>query len=286
MISPSDLTYFSEVALTKNLSRASERLGISQPSLSLAIKRIEAILGTEVLIRSKKGVSLTKAGKALQRHAKILMEYWEQVKTEVLTSQNEVSGSVSIGCHPSVGLYSLEKFIPEIISKAPNLDIVLHHDISRKITERVISLEIDVGIVINPIQHQDLIITNVCTDIFTIWKSAKKTNANTHDLEGATLICDPMLMQTQDIINQMKKNGIKFSRIISSGSIEIIASLTAAGAGIGVIPEKVAKKMEGNKLVQVENAPVFQDTLSVIHRVENRKVTSIQYVVETIKNHL
>ena len=72
-ISPSDLTYFIEVAHTKNLSRAAERLGITQPSLTLAIQRIEHSLGTDVLIRSKKGVVLTKAGRSLLIHSKTLM---------------------------------------------------------------------------------------------------------------------------------------------------------------------------------------------------------------------
>ncbi len=61
--SPTDLKYFMEVAQTQNVSRAAERLGISQPSLSLAIRRMEQSVGAPLLIRSKRGVTMTQAGK-------------------------------------------------------------------------------------------------------------------------------------------------------------------------------------------------------------------------------
>ena len=77
MLSQAELKYFLEVANTKNLSRASERLGISQPTLSVAIKRLENSIGTELLIRQKRGVALTQAGKQLLIHAKQLLQYWE-----------------------------------------------------------------------------------------------------------------------------------------------------------------------------------------------------------------
>lgn len=59
MPSPADLSYFIEVGNVLNLSRAAERLGISQPSLTLSIQRLEHSVGTALLIRSNKGVTLT-----------------------------------------------------------------------------------------------------------------------------------------------------------------------------------------------------------------------------------
>ena len=77
MASQAELRYFIEVANSLNLSRASERLGISQPSLSVAIKRLEGSIGTELLIRQKRGVVLTQAGKQLLAHAKQLLQYFD-----------------------------------------------------------------------------------------------------------------------------------------------------------------------------------------------------------------
>ena len=69
--SPNDLIDFIELSNTLNFSRASERIGISQPSLSTAIKRLEQAIGAELFIRGKNGVSLTQAGKRLLSHGEL-----------------------------------------------------------------------------------------------------------------------------------------------------------------------------------------------------------------------
>ncbi len=286
MISPSDLSYFIEIAKTKNLSRAAERIGISQPSLTLAIKRIELSLKTEVFIRSKKGVYLTPAGKSLLKHSKVMMQYWEQLKSEALASINEVSGKISLGCHPSVGLYTLDKFLPNIFEEYPNLELSLHHDLSRNISERVISLEIDIGLVINPIKHPDLIIQNLLEDSVTLWSTKQKKKILNYRSGDAILLCDPALIQTQDILKKLKKRGLKFSRVITSGNLENIANLTAASAGIGIIPSRIAKKIAGNNIMTINGAPKFKDTLSVIYRMENRNIKSLQCIVGEISKNL
>src|SRR3990167_1169865 len=102
--SPSDLSYFIEVANMSNLSRASEALGISQPSLTLAMQRLEQTVGAPLLVRHKRGVTLTKAGEQLLAHARDLMQRWENIKSEALASMHEVQGAISLGCHPTVAL--------------------------------------------------------------------------------------------------------------------------------------------------------------------------------------
>src|SRR5690348_17265513 len=97
--SAAELEYFLEVSHSLNLSRASERLGISQPSLSLAIKRLEQTIGTALLIRHKHGVSLTRAGKQLLLHARQLLQYWESTKAKALASQEEIQGHFILGCN-------------------------------------------------------------------------------------------------------------------------------------------------------------------------------------------
>ena len=112
--SPTDLIYFIEVSNLLNLSRAAESLGISQPSLTLAMRRIEQAVGVAVLVRHKHGVSLTIAGKQLLAHARQLLQQWDSVRAQTLASHDEMQGSYTIGCHPSVALYVLPRFLNKI----------------------------------------------------------------------------------------------------------------------------------------------------------------------------
>lgn len=282
MPSPADLSYFIEVATALHVTRAAERLGISQPSLTLSIQRLEQSIGTPLLIRSKKGVALTQAGKQLFVHTRNLLQHWDTVKSRALASTHEIQGSYTLGCHVSVALYSLPGFMANLLEKHPNLEIKLSHDLSRRITERVIRMEIDVGIVVNPIRHPDLIIRKLYDDAVTFWVG--KGDRKIQDFRGgnAVLICDPDLIQTQDLIKKLKKSGTQYRRVLASSSLEVITELTASGAGIGVLPGRVATFASGKGLHRIPKAPSFPDEICLLYRVENKGVKSIQAITDQI----
>src|ERR1700733_128769 len=132
--SSSDLTYFLEIAHAGNLTHAANRLGVSQPSLTLAMQRLEQSVGTDLFIRSRQGVKLTKAGDRLLLEARKLMSQWEELRQSTLESMNEIRGRFIVGCHPSVARYSLPLFLPQMMSEHEDLEIELAHDLSRNIT--------------------------------------------------------------------------------------------------------------------------------------------------------
>jgi len=286
LASPHDLSYFVELTETLNFSRASERIGISQPSLSTAIKRLEVSIGTALFIRSKTGVTLTQAGKRLLAHTKQLMQLWESVKSEALASHFEIEGSISFGCHPSVALYALSHFLPQLMADYPKLEINIKHDLSRRILEGIINLSIDIGIIVNPVRHPDLIIQKLSDDTVTFWHSSAHKNTQQKLASGdAVIICDPELMQTQWLLKNMQKNGFKYRRLLTSCSLEVIANLTAHGAGIGILPSGVAASITTHKLNSIAKMPVYHDEICLVYRHENRHIKSIQTISGAIKQH-
>lgn len=282
MASPNDLIYFIELSNTLNFSRASERIGISQPSLSTAIKRLEKTIGTELFIRSKNGVTLTQAGKRLLSHSKQLMQLWNTVKSESLASHHEVQGNITFGCHPSVALYCLSGFLPELLAKYSKLEIQLKHDLSRKILEGIVNLSTDIGIIVNPIRHPDLIIHKLFDDKVTFWQ-AKVKNANQQLNTKDIIICDPDLMQTQWLLKRLHRNGIKYQRIVTSSNLEVIANLTANGAGIGILPSSVALSTYSKILKPIPKMPIYNDEICLVYRHETRNIKAMQAIVDSIK---
>ncbi len=278
--SPTDLSYFLEVVNLLNLSRAAETLGISQPSLTLAMQRIEESVGTAILIRHKRGVSLTKAGKQLYAHTRQLLQQWDTVKSEALASTHEVQGCFTIGCHPSVALYSLPRFLANLMEKYPKLDIRLKHDSSRKINEQVINLNVDIGIVVNPVKHPDLVIKRISDDKIMLWHSTSSRLIQDIHSDRALLICDPDLVQTQAILKNLKKQGLNYSRLLPSNNLEVIAELTASGCGIGILPAKIALSRNLN---QVPKSPSYDDEICLLYHGENWNIKAIQVISEAIK---
>jgi LysR family transcriptional regulator, cell division regulator len=278
--SSSEIRYFIEVSQTLNISRAAERLGISQPTLSVALKRLEDSLATPLLVRGKTGVQLTRSGLKFSKHARALLDSWERLKSESLGDQVEAQGQYTIGCHASVGLYSLHHFLPELNRENPKIEIKLVHDLSRKISEDVISFKIDFGIVVNPPAHPDLVIKQLFTDEVGLW--CRKDGRSELDV----LICDPELLQSQRILKAAEKKGIAFRRMITTSSLEVVTSLTAAGAGIGLIPGRVASASKAPIKTLSEGSPTVSDRICLIYRQDMQKSAASRKITECVVRNL
>lgn len=285
--SPSELGYFIEVANTQNISRAAERLGIAQPTLSLAIQRLEQNFGAPLLVRNRSGVKLTPIGRRLLSQSKNLLMEWDRVRSESLKDENELTGSYIIGAHPSVALYCLPSLLPDLLQKFVHVEIKLVHDLSRRICEQVISFEIDFGIVVNPWNHPDLVLKPLSRDEVTLWVGPKKTPLNEVNSDRKVLICDPDLIQTQSILKQLEKFSISFDRVLYSSNLEVITSLVAAGAGVGVLPGRVALRDSHLKLqIFKKDGPKFFDRCSLVYRADAQRSKTSRTIARFIESQV
>lgn len=284
--SSSDLRYFLETVRLKSISAAAKSLGISQPSLSLAIKRIEKFLDEQILIRGRNGVILTTAGRSLIVNAQRLIDTWNDVRLQAQGTESLLNMRITIGCHPEVAIDSLPLFLPDILEENPKLDFILEHGLSRKLTEKVIAGDIDIGIVVNPKRHPALIIQHLSSDEVNFWTGPGKRMIQSPKSGKAVLFCDTDLIQSQTMIKRSEKKGFIFSRIIHTPDLEVVSSLIASGAGIGLLPSEVATRNPSLKLTQIIGVPGYADQVAVIIRYENRKAKPINFILsEIIKVH-
>ena len=279
-----DLYFFLEVAATENMSRAAERLGISQPALSQAMKRLEHNFEQELLVRGKNGVQLTKAGEKLTQKARKLLEDWEHLKESSKREEESLVGRYSLGIHTSVALYTLKKFLPQLLKSYSGLNFKLEHDLSRKITEDVISFKLDFGLVVNPVGHPDLVIKELFKDEVCFFKAKKSSGLNDLDSEDKVLIAEPDLNQTQQLLAKTKKQ-IQFTRYLTSSSLEVIKDLVLSGAGIGIIPTRVVGN-EIKKLEKLDSLPKFTDRICLVYRADLQKSQAARFLSREIQKFL
>lgn len=279
MISQTDLKYFLELSRTLHVSRAAERLGITQPALSHCLKRIERETKLALFIRTKKGLYLTDAGHRLADRAEELIQKWDDV---LLAAQNEVqkvAGLIRFGCHTAVAQYTLPLFLADFLKQYPELTFQLSHGLSRHMAEDVISQKLDAAFVVNPVPHLDLIIKEISRDRVTIWKAKNCINRD-------VLIVEPSLLQTQELQRKLQKKNIQFSRIIESSSLEVIAQLVINGIGCGILPERVVKAFGEHHIQAVKDAPEFHDRMCLVYKSEFRKSQRGQALIETVSAKL
>lgn len=279
MINQTDLKYFLELSRTLHVSRAAERLGITQPALSHCLKRIEEATKLSLFVRTKKGLYLTDAGQRLAEQTESLIQKWDDV---LLSAQNEVqkvAGLIRFGCHSAVAQYTLPLFLAEFLRTYPELSLQLSHGLSRHMAEDVISQKLDAAFVVNPVAHLDLIIKEISRDRVTVWRSKNCLNRD-------VLIVEPSLLQTQDLHRKLQKKNIHFSRIIESSSLEVIAQLVINGVGCGILPERVVKAFGEHQIQSVKDAPEFNDRMCLVYKSEFRKSRRGQAFIESVSEKL
>ena len=255
-----EIEYFVEVYQTRHVSKAAIRLGVSQPTLTLSLQKLEDKVGTKLFHRTKQGVVPTEQGALFYRKSLTLLEYWGEIHKGIQQSTNEIFGRFKVGCHQSVGAYTLPKLLDQIHKYAPGIEMELVHDFSRKITEGVISYNIDIGFVVNPTRHPDLVLKKLGDDRVLFWK---KRGAN-HLPEK--IFADRNLNQMQHILGKTHSKDFKGWKLVSTPSLELIRTLILTGQGIGILPERVAKA-EGADLVPYDSSlPTYEDKIFLAYR--------------------
>ncbi len=278
MISQTDLKYFIELSKTLHLTRASERLAVTQPTLSHSLKRLESEIGCELFVRSKKGLTLTSAGEKLKSSAGDLLMRWEEIKNSALSDVEAEQGMIKLGCHTAVAQYVLKDVVPGFLKSYPQISLQLVHGLSRHMTEQVISSALDAAFAVNPIEHPDLIIKEICTDEVCLWKAKSCQN-------DSVLFVDSNLLQAQNIMGKLQKKGHRFNRVIESTSLEVISSLVANGAGVGIVPTRVIQQF-GDRLEKIKDSPVFQDRICLVYKNEFRKLKRGDLFIKAVKSNI
>lgn len=273
--SPADLTYFLEVAQVGTITRAAERLGIRQPSLTMAIQRLEKRFGTELLIRSKTGVELTRAGKLLAARAKALLQEWEALEAAVTRHGEEPQGRYTLGCHVSIATHWLPRTLPGVLTRWPRLELSIVHELSRRVNDLVVSHQLDFGLVVNPVRHPDLVIVELATDVFTLW--------DRRDRPSDTVLYDPDLLQAQSILTGLQRRGVTFKRTLTSSSLELLARLASEGAGSAILPTHLATRMRPTLRMPGKGLPSVLDSVCLVYRADAQRSPGARALVAALK---
>ena len=145
------LRYFIAVANEKNITKAADILHITQPTLSRQIKDLEDELGTVLLIRGKRSLTLTNDGLLLKKYAEDIIGIANRAEQEFLTSKSAVSGTVAIGSTEALGGRILAEYMKRFSDKYPDVRFELYNAMADSIVERLDNGMSDIGLLLEPV---------------------------------------------------------------------------------------------------------------------------------------
>ncbi len=267
-----DIQNFLAASTCKTINQAAHKLEISQPALSESLKRLEQDVGYILFYRSRSGIELTPSGRSFLPKAQTLAKAYRDLSIPEGSKHLFGDRVITIGCHPTIGQYFIPRTLVYLKSKAPDFNIQLRHEISRKIQESVQTGQIDLAIVANPVDVPGLVITKIDNDIVGVWGPDKSSVLD-------TIMCNMELFQSHSILKKWKS---KPEKLIATDSLELICRMVGLGIGMGIIPER-AVELSGLNLYHHKNLPVFRDQICIIHRPEFGKSAAEELVIEAIR---
>ena len=277
MINSNDLRFFLVTAEHLHLTKAAQALGLTQPALSHAIKRLEADVQKELFLRRKNGLLLTEAGSYLAMHGKRIMEELIAVEDFLVRGKARETKTFSLGMHPSVGHYIL----PQLLKTKLDIKLKYFFGLSREDTEWVQEGKIDCAVAINPHPHPNLILSSIGEDEFTLWRPTKLKDQN-------TLFFDPNLHQSHYIIRQLEKQDHQFNSYVEIPNLELISKTLFEGLGCAILPARVVKENQSwvKSVQQVDKIKPFKDKISFVYSNENQFKDDLKMLKHTMTSLL
>jgi LysR family transcriptional regulator, hydrogen peroxide-inducible genes activator len=158
------LRYFCAVAATGSFTGAAELEGISQPSLSQQIRKLEQTVGAPLFTRLGRRIRLTPAGEALHEHAQEILRHSREATQRVRQLGQSVSGPLRVGSIPTVLPYLLAPRLADFITLYPQVQVELKEDTTPELVKQLRQGDLDVILVTLPLRVSEVVCSEVVRD--------------------------------------------------------------------------------------------------------------------------
>ena len=258
------LEYFQMTSRLKNITRAAKRLSVSQPNITVAIKKLEAELGIQLFERSQKQLSLTPEGAVFLNRIEQALRNIQDAVLEVNDYKQLQKGTIKIGIPSMIGAYLFPKIFSGFQKKFSHLDVYLYEEGSMSIRESLERDELDFGIVIisnaSPsLQLLPMSTNQVVACVPDSHPLARKNKFSWTDINNIDLI---MLKEgsfiRNMILNKLKENNIKPNIVLESNQIETIKGLISSNVGMAFLLDFIVQDSPHIKTLPLEK-PILVD---------------------------
>lgn len=242
---------FYVVAKNKNITKASEKLNISQPAISKSIKNLEEQLGGQLFIRTKRGVLLTEEGKEFYDYIKKAIEFINNAENRFSDLINLETGCIKIGTSTTLTKEFLLPFIKKFNSLYPNVNIQIIVGLTSDLISKLKNGLVDIVILnLNNKDYGDDIEIIKCKkiqDCFVVndkYKHLINNELSLNDFNNYPLILQAKGSSTREFINNIAKdNNIILKPHIEPTSYSLVVEFAKIGLGIGYVTKEYVKSL-------------------------------------------
>ena len=243
-----ELKYIVAVARERHFGRAAEACYVSQPTLSVAVKKLEEELDIKLFERSANEVSVTPLGEAVVRQAQSVLEQAAVIYEIAQRGKDPLNGALTLGVIYTIGPYLLPDLVRQMITHTPQMPLMLQENFTVKLLEMLRTGEIDCAILAEPFPDAGLAIAPLYDEPFMAvvpvdHPLAAQDQVTTEQLKQETMLLLGSGHCFRDHVLEVCPEFAKFSsnaegirRSFEGSSLETIKHMVAAGMGVTLVP--------------------------------------------------
>lgn len=247
-----ELKYVLAVARERHFGRAANACHVSQPTLSVAIKKLEEELGLTLFERGGGGeLGITPAGERVAEQAARIFELVDGIKDLAASARDDLQGPLKLGAIYTIAPYLLPELIPQLHERAPHMPLLLEENYTRVLTEKLRKGELDAMIIATPVEDPGLLALPLYEEPFVVavpashpWKKKKTIESTELEQENMLLLGSGHCFRDQVLkvcpaLNRSASDGLQ--KTLESSSLETIRQMVASGMGTTVLPCTVTR---------------------------------------------
>ncbi len=243
-----ELRYVVAVARERHFGRAAESCFISQPTLSVAVKKLEEELGVSLFERRKGEVSVTPIGEQIVAQAQRVLEEASGIRQIARQGQDQLDGTLRLGAIYTIGPYLLPHLIPELRQRAPRMPLIIEEDYTANLAEKLKRGDTDAILISLPFDEPGVLTLPLYREPFVLLLPSshplnKKADFDVSDLQQEDVLLlgaghcfrDQVLAVCPDCIHRSANDGSP-AQALEGGSLETIRYMVAGGLGVTILP--------------------------------------------------
>jgi LysR family hydrogen peroxide-inducible transcriptional activator len=248
-----ELRYIVAVARERHFGRAAEASFVSQPTLSVAVKKLEEELGVALFERGPGEVTVTPAGQKIVAQAQRVLEEASRIKDLAAAGRDPLAGPLRLGAIYTIGPYLLPKLIPILRKSAPAMQLHIQENFTHRLAEALKNGEVDVILIALPFDEPGIETRAVYDEPFLVavpkghpWEQRKRVTSEELTKESLLLLGEGHCFRDQ----VLEFCHTSRTRAIEGGSLETIRQMVASGVGVTVLPS-TSVAPNGSDLIRI-----------------------------------
>lgn len=254
-----ELQYVVALAQERHFGRAAERVFVTQPALSLAVKKLEDDLGVTIFERRQNKVELTPLGEQIVHQAQRVLEEAERVKILAAQGKDQLNGLLRLGVIATVGPYILPDLVPLLNTRAPKMPLELEENLTQNLAGMLKNGKLDVIIIALPFDEPAILTTALYDEPFKAlvpmghpWQKKKLLDSRQLSSEKVLLPHAGHCFR-QQVLEACPELSRSDAEGWQGNSLETIRQMVASGLGITVLPcSALTAKYDNKRLISIK----------------------------------